>query len=365
MKTIFKTALGIFLISFLVQCTPLQSIPTDAVATIVEEGFIDCYEEGLLNEEGKPLWCETSAVLKQGDRIYFGKDHQMPDERSAVFSMAWKNGKLTGEPTYEMKKLLKEGVKYEDFAVSPDGKWVFLITGFDRVMLDGSSGWDGYNGLFYWPAGAIEKVRAVSKNGKDDNSVSLREDLSEVLKNEDFPKGMPYFKTEGLAVLKDRMLLGIREYGKDYNDFSYSVKILSVSYKEENGRIQLKNDFKVLADMDIKKLTPSIKETLALSSIEYDVQNDRFYLLTSFEDEDHGIGAYLWIASLRDLQAGLMHPVKDADGNPLRFDHKAEDLTIIGKNKLFLIHDDDKEVTTVNGVARKPHQAAYSIVELR
>lgn len=361
----------IFLLGFvffsLVQCGIKPTRSTSVYAEIIEEGFIDCYEAGLLTEKGKPLWCETSAVLFDQGRIFLGNDHQMPDQRSAVFSMEIKDeNPIAFEQTdYSYHPLLKLGRKYEDFAVSPDGKTIFLITGFDRVKEDGSSDWDGYNGFYHWPSGEIEKVKVIQKNKDDSTSISLRNEFSKVLANKEFPLGMPYFKIEGLAVLENKILFGIREYGKNYNEFDYAAKIMSVSYKQKDEHIILKNDLKVISDLQPNRLNPKIKEELGLSSIEYNPQEKTFFLLTSFEDEQNNLGAYLWTASYQELKKNVMNPVLDENGNQIRFSHKAEDMTFIDQNTLFIIHDDDKEVTKIKNVLRKPHQAAYSLVRLK
>lgn len=210
----------------------------------------------------------------------------------------------------------------------------------------------------------MDKVKVISKNTKDSTSISIRPEFSKVLADDIFPDVMPYFKIEGMAVLNDQFLLGIREYGKNYSDFRYSAKIISVSYEHKDDMVFIKEDYKVLSDINANSLEPSIKEPLALSSIEYNKYDDNFYLLTSFEDEKGNIGAYLWTASLTELENNMMNPVLDEREIPLKFNHKAEDMTFIGKNKLLVIHDDDKKITRIGEVERLPHQAAYSIVVL-
>ncbi|RYF66796.1 MAG: hypothetical protein EOO39_22405, partial [Cytophagaceae bacterium] len=73
------------------QCRTTQLRPTP-VGRIANEGFITCFEAGLA--EGK-TWCETSAVLAQGDRLYLANDKDMPAPRSSVFYINWPNGDST------------------------------------------------------------------------------------------------------------------------------------------------------------------------------------------------------------------------------------------------------------------------------
>lgn len=363
----FRRFVGLILMIFVsMQCAVQKQTTAEVRAEIVQEGFIDCYEKGLLTDKGKPFWCETSAVLFYEGKLYLGNDHQMPDHRSAVFTMNLDENTLEVSqiPEYSAHPLLKLGSKYEDFSFSPDRKTTFLITGFDRVMDDGSAEWDGFNGLYYWPSGKIEEVRVISKTGSDSTSVAFREEFGRVLADESFPESMPYFKTEGLSVLDDQILFGIREYGKNYSEFSYAAKIISVSYERREERIFLKDDFEIFAELNPQELVPNLTEEVALSSIEYDPKNEVFYLLTSFEDDQNGIGAYLWTATLKELKQNQMRLVKTKSGDPLKFDHKAEDMTFLSEGRLLVIHDDDKVVTEINGIKRQPHQAAFSVVRL-
>jgi hypothetical protein len=86
--------------------------------------------------------------------------------------------------------------------------------------------------------------------------------------------------------------------------------------------------------------------------------------LTSIESETQGNSAYLWWATEEELKKDKLHLVTNrTTGQPLKFTHKAEDLTPIGDHRLFVIHDDDRNRTKVNELTRQPHQTAYSIVE--
>lgn len=368
MKIKIRFLLIIVSLSLFVGCGESTKIPIDSKFSgkILKEGFIDCYEPGLMASKDKPLYCETSAVLFADGKLWLGNDHQMPDKRSAVFAVDFSNSSSPeiGQPEYSEHPLLKKGSKYEEFALSPDENTVFLITGFDRIMEDGSDAWDGFNSFLYWPRGNEDAVKVISKNGKDSTSISYREDFSKVLANEEYPEFMPYFKIEGMAVLNDKIIFGIREYGKNYSEFEYAAKIIEVSYENNEGEIHLKEDFKIISDLKPNELNPSIKEPLALSSILYDSEKNRFFLLTSFEDDANNIGAYLWTADLSELKQNRMHPVKNTDGTHLSFTHKAEDMSFLDNRNILVIHDDDKEITRVGDIERQPHQAAYSIVEL-
>jgi hypothetical protein len=103
---------------------------------------------------------------------------------------------------------------------------------------------------------------------------------------------------------------------------------------------------------------------MGISCIEYDAQRKIFWVLTSLESDTQQNCAYLWWATEADLQKGTLHLVNDrSTGQPLKFTHKAEDLTPIGGNRLLVIHDDDRNRTKIGDQTRQPHQAAYSIVK--
>lgn len=194
--------------------------------------------------------------------------------------------------------------------------------------------------------------------------MSLRNALSKALRSTEFPEAMPYFKVEGFAATQNKLYFGIREEGKKFDNFKYKAKILTVSYSFENDSLKISNNFETLADINIASLEPSLPKPLALSCIEYDATRRIFWVLTSMESETQENSAYLWWATESDLKANKLNLVKErSTGLPLRFSHKAEDLTPIGSNKLFVIHDDDRNRSKIGEQVRQPHQAAYSVVE--
>jgi hypothetical protein len=362
MKTLL---ISLFSLLLIVGCQrPASKLTTGGV--IVKEGLIDCFQSGL-QAGGRELWCEASAVLYDGKNLTLANDKDMPNADAAVFYWAYSESDMFGnKPTYLTQNLLKTSQKYEDFALTPDGKYAFLTTGFDRVK-EGSNEWDSYNALLYWPATENLQMinpKAVHLKTGEKFSIGLRETLSKALLSPEFPTGMPYFKVEGFAVSHDKMYFGIREEGKKYDDFKYKAKILTASYRFEGDSLVLGNDFQTLADIDIASLQPNLPKPLALSCVEYDAKRNIFWLLTSMESETQGNSAYLWWASESELKNDKLNIVKDrVTGQPLKFTHKAEDLTFIGHNRLLVIHDDDRNRTKVGTQTRQPHQAAYSIVE--
>ncbi len=346
------------------QCRNSKITISGTSASITKEGFIDCFEKNL-SASGKPVWCEASAILFDGNKFFVANDKEMPGNRSSVFYWASKNdfADTSASAQYLINPLLKKGIKYEDFALTPDGKYAVLSTAFDRIKV-GSSEWNGYNSLIFWKIGNEVNPQIISISGSDSTSVSYRDAISKVLVSDSFKDGMPYFKLEGIAATKDKIYWGVREEGKKYDDFNYKTKIITVSYKIENEKFSLGTDFTVLADIDIKSLQPSLPEKMGLSSIEYDKYHKRFLILTSYENGEK-IGGYLWTASLKELKQNKMTLVTTTDGKPVTFAHKPEDVTIINANKIMIIHDDDRIKTFVGNQQRTENQAAYSLVEFK
>lgn len=354
---------------FLLQCKTAKT--TTAVTTggqsqavITKEGLLSAFEPGL-SANGQPIWCEASAIVYDGQKLFVANDKDMPDNRSSVFYWNFKNGfaDTTQNARYLSSPLFKYGKKYEDFALTPDGKVVFLSTAFDRIK-PGTSEWNAYNTILYWQVGNENNPSVLRLNNTDSSSVFLREKFSKALVSSEFPDGMPYFKSEGLAATNNMLYFGIREEGKKFDDFKYKIKILTVPYQITNGAIQIGSPFKVLADINMESLDPSLKKPMGISSIEYDRFNNRFLILTSFENGTN-LGGYLWTATQSDLENNKIHLVRDAQGKPLAFTDKSEDIAIINGRKIIVIHDDDRVKTMVAGKERQPNQAAYSVVEFR
>lgn len=358
---------SIFILIFLVQCkaSRITTIPgANLTAVITKQGLINCFEQGL-TVNGQPVWCEASAILYDGKKLIVANDKDMPDKRSSVFYWAFKNGfaDTTQSPGYIDNPIFKRVKKIEDFALSPDGKIAFLSTAFDRVKPDNKE-WDAYNTILYWQAENENEPRILSGDTPDSTSVFLRKIISAALTSTDFPQGMPYFKIEGLAVTDHQLYMGIREEGKKFDDFKYKVKVITVPYTTTNGNVSIGKECKIIADLNISALQPSLQQPMGLSGIEYDHFNNRFLILTSFENGEQ-LGAYLWTATQSELENNKMNLVKDGQGNPLAFSNKSEDIAIINKRKIIIIHDDDRVKTTTTGQIRQPNQATYSVVDFK
>lgn len=337
-------------------------------ASILEEGFLDCFAPGTaLN--GQTVWCEASAVAFDGKNVLIANDKDMPAGQSAVFIKSPPTlGDSTQSPLYLTNPIFTSAHKYEDFAQTPDRRFVFLTTAFDRVK-PGSNDWDGYNTILYWRTGDEQHPRVLAPDDTSRNSMAYRQQLAKVLANNEFPDEMPYFKVEGLAATDRQLLFGIREQGKEYRNFKYRAQLVSVSYRvDKTGdgeRIRLENDWKVINDFVIAKADTTLPQPMGLSSLEYDPARQLVWMLTS-QEVDNKLDTFIWAASLSDVYAGKPFTlIRDSQGKPLHtMGHKVEDLTILPDNQLLLIADDDRVPTTIGTRTRRPNQAAYMILKM-
>lgn len=342
-----------------------KPLPT---ATITAEGFLDCFAPGTaLN--GQTVWCEASAVAFDGKNVLIANDKDMPTGQSAVFMKTPSTlADSTQSPLYLTKPIFTTAHKYEDFAQTPDRRFVFLTTAFDRVK-PGSSDWDGYNTILYWRTGDEQHPHVLAPDDTSRTSMAYRQQLARVLATSEFPDGMPYFKVEGLAATDSQLLFGIREEGKDYKSFTYRAQIIGVSYRvdktSDGERIRLENDWKVINDFVIAKADTTLPQPMGLSSLEYDPARQLVWMLTS-QEVDNKLDTFIWAAPLSDVYAGKPFSlIRDSQGKPLHtVGHKAEDFTILPNNQLLLIADDDRVPTTIGPRTRQPNQAAYMILTL-
>lgn len=358
--------LFVSLLTFACKTARISSGPRSA--DITEEGLLTCFAPGTLLD-GKPVWCEASAVAYDGNTLLFANDKDVPPTLSPVFAKTLATLTDSAQsPTYLMPPAFSAGRKYEDFAQTPDRKFILLTTAFDRVK-PGSTDWDGYNTILYWRSGDEQRPHVLAPDDTSQTSIGYRAKLAQLLATDEFPGGAPYFKIEGLAATDQYLLFGVREVGASFSSFKPVDKVVAVSYFTEetstNTRIRLRDDWRVVADFDPAKAEPTLPQPLSLSSLEYDPYHKRFWLLTSLETTDR-LGAYLWAIAPDDLFANKPFTlVRDSRGQPLSFGHKAEDLTPLDKNRLLIIHDDDRFQLSVGTKVRQPNQAPYAIVTVK
>ena len=318
-----------------------------------------------MREPGKPATCEPSAIALHHGRVVLGNDKPIPGEkRSPVFSLNLDHGLLSPQPDiFHRETPFLKARKYEDFTTTPDGRWAFATTGFDRILEDDPK-WDAFNTLLYWPVdrpSAVSIAHMSTRNGEA-SSASLRAEMKRALANDAHPQGPAYWKVEALAAIPGNVLLfGIREVGESYKVFEYSTRILALPYTiGENG-------FQATGPMEevYSFKTDTVPESVAISGLDYAAETQMLWLLTSFESGDKAtdIGGYLWSLPVTGLPLeGAPTLLKHNDGTPLKFNHKAEGVTPMDNHRLLIVHDDDRRVGPV--LKRDLHQAVLQIVQI-
>ncbi len=379
-----KLTLYAFLMTFIfTSCAIFQGADLKGrQGKITQDGSFECFPVGTLNSKDKILNCETSAVVYYGDKIIAASDKVTAP--SAVFELPYTQdeGFDATKVTHIENSVFNSVRKIEDFAISPDGKLIIGTTAFDRYD-EKKTKWNAHNSLIYWNSDKDQKVKiahstkAKSKNGNIYNSsITLRQSFAAAFKADNL-EVPAYYKIEGLAIIPgNKILFGIREMGKTYEDYEYQIKIISADYVYAKSNLELIN-FRIAYDFDASKVK-GINKPIGLSSLEYDKYNDRLYLLTSYEHNEEGeydpkkIGAYLWVLPMSDFKEKKEPKlVMKKKGKPLLFAHKSEAVTVIDKNTVFVINDDDRVLgdekvsDKETDFSRHANEATYYIVRIR
>lgn len=316
-------------------------------ARILQQGTIHCFTAGLRDEKGKLVNAEVSAVLFDGERLILASDKPIPGEaRSAVFAVPMTpQGPDDSRLEYFTTPLIKQAVKYEDLALTADGRHVLATTGFDRIDAE-SHALNDYNHLLIWPLGEPERVQVVDPDPRDgvEGSLELRSKLDHAI-------GFPYYKIEGLAAIPGErgdglLVFGVREQGRAHDDFAYVSRVVGAHYEiSEGGNLVFIDQLRELYAFEPGD-DPAVRYDCGLSSLEYDPYHARLYLLNSYEIEANGeehIGGYLWEVGLEDFRAGRRPTlVTTPVGLPLEFEHKAEGLAVLDHDRLFVAYDNDR-----------------------
>lgn len=324
-----------------------------------------CFEKGLMSGPNKPATCEPSAIALHHGRVIMGNDKPIPGrQRSPVFSLNLNRGLLSPQPVvFHRETPFINARKYEDFTTTPDGRWAFATTGFDRVLEDDPK-WDVFNTLLYWPVdrpAAVSIAQLSSRSGQA-SSIGLRAEMKRALANESHPQGPTYWKVEGLAAIPGNILLfGIREVGESYKKFSYSTRILALPYVVDD------NGFRITGPMEevFTFKTDDVPESIGISGMEYAAETQTLWLLTSFENGDSAedVGGYLWSLPTTGLPlTGSPKLLRHNDRTPLRFSNKSEGVTPMDNYHLLIVHDDDRRVGPA--LQRELHQAVLQIVKI-
>lgn len=369
----------LFIILCLFGCTSTKIIDfSQRVAVsgqVTHTGVIDCFEEGLSYDGGTTMvYCETSAALLMGDKILLGIDKPVPGEKlSPVFTVPVA---LLEEKMIAMEQLnyitaapFREMQKIEAFAKGTDSL-VFATTAFDRIR--SKPDWDSYNSLVSWSKADFSDLQYVlpMQEGDITSSKLLRSSIQNSLKNEEFPNGPDYFKIEAMVVLPgNRMIFGVRETGKSYQDFSYGFILLETTFEKTSFGIAPAPNFK-----KVYEYKPEVNgRKLGISDLTYHAATNTLIVLTSYEtpgdERTKDMASYLWVLPVQRMERGDA-PIQVMNGDqPLEIPHKGEGLCLLNDRTVFIIHDEDRKESRVDldgkVIIKKPNQTVFSIVKLK
>lgn len=334
---------------------------------ITEQGLIDCFTAGTLDEKGKPASCETSAIAVTGQAILIATDKAPPSPYSQVLSLASADlihGVVATASVHHVDAgWLREIRKIEEMSVAAEGDLLFVTTDFDWPPEPGNSEPDRYNVLVAADPANLNDAQIVapSTNLGVTSSVKLRAAFQHALANANFPEGPPYFKLEGLTALPNRrMIFGIRETGASYENPTYGMTLLSGGYTLTGGEVALEDGL-VVERVPVPVELSIVATKLGLSALAYDARRHGVWIVATIEGKE-GVAphsSYLfWKANGKE--AKLM---KSRSGEILKISFKVEGLAVLPDGSLLGVCDEDRFPSPVildSGTeVRRPHQGVY------
>lgn len=311
---------------------PFSAISQNQHFKIIKSAYLKCFDTVVYKKNGKPYTSEPSTVSYYRGSLFVGNDKTCPFDYSSIFAIKFTDSLLSKNITYTKDQLYKNVKKFESSTITADSNF---------FIFSGAYSWaehKKYNRAIFFSTKNPQKGDILQvENGKE-----IREKLLKAIENKETSQKPDYIKVEGLAALPDNHLLfGIREMGKTYKDFKYTITIVEAKLKTKGNKLLLSNKFK-----KIYHYKPDSKYgDIGLSAMEYNPYDSCLYVVSSVEKgtTSKDLGAYLWKIKLDDLYKNKpLTPILDQNNNHFRFNHKIEGLTFVAPNKILLIADDDR-----------------------
>jgi hypothetical protein len=353
---------------------------------VVKQGLIEGYPAGTKlkdakSGEEKAASFESSAAATDGTSVWIIGDKGAPGNvLSNVVKVSLATLKEKAVVPFADVQPVKAPVflkmqKIESTAVA-EGGLRFASTAFDRFK-PASNELDAFNVIVAWHGTDFDKAAVLNPLTLDGvtSSISLRKPLRAALSEDQWPKGPPYIKVEGLAALpRKRLWFGIRESGKDGESpagFAYRFTVLETTWEEKDGHTAIVPEFRKVFEATPDQLAAagvSGKAGLSgLSSLEYDPHRGIVWAVASWEEGDNDGASLLALTNPAAGEAPKLLPVRGADGAPLSFSHKVEGLCVVNDHTLLLVSDEDRRapvIQTPDGPKkREPNMGVFTILE--
>lgn len=340
-----------------------QSRTAEITVKTVRSGHVAGFAEGT-GSPGKPLHFEASSIAKGEDGFYLASDKPIPGHSSLVYikSSAFTQAKSDASLTTPVdSRVIEASSKIEGLAFGD--KHCFGSTDFEWIT-DKPAEADTYNNLIVWPTGDISKATLIHESARDGIASSrvLRDSFAAALRSEKYPKGPPYYKAEGLEVVGDQILFGIREIGTDYEHPEPCFVVLAADIVSAPASPpSIGKSFRKV--IDYSPGIPGISGLrFGLTSL---ARHGDLFLASTVSEDPSQFRSSLWWFTHDGKQFSEPRLVMGPDSKPLLFNNKIEGVCFSGEHEVILVCDDDRRVVPLpDGATRKPHEAAYFVLTL-
>ncbi len=363
---------SILISAFLINCN--GNIEDEkVVAKVVYSKYMSCFPEGTINFDKTEVSLELSGVSYYHDSLFIVSEKEIPGTSSffaGPFKIPFKRRNLSPISNIDVLNSLT----FAGLALTPYQKYLFAVTSFRSGSMSYPA-WDNYNMLFYKrlvPPEPFSLAYTVERN-EIYSSLDLYPKFKKALRTKLHKKGPPYFEIGGIAAIRENYLLfAISKIGENPNNYENVNIIIGAKYEIIDNEFSFIEEIKELYRFE-PDINLNLRGPMALTGIEYDKYNNWIYLLCSYNkgDRDIDLGGYLWVLPMRNFilkKAPIL--VEDDDGLPISFAHKPGGITVLDKNQILIVFDDDRvigsDVIIDNRTQfkRKQNEAAYLILEV-
>ncbi len=303
-----------------------------------------CFQDGLRYDDGTIVSCELSGVSFFANRLYFVSDRQIPGY-SPIFYCKYRRPLSLKKKKYLNSNNLNIHYKYEDIAISPNLKYLFLLTSFEEKMVNKSAKFNNF--IAYMPIyNTSQKFLFPTKKFSAQNVFNFRRQIKKALASKLYPEGPDYFKAEAISIVADSILLmGISRIGESLDNYINTAIILEAEYYiGDNDMVMMIKKLRKTYELFFDEYS-GIEHNQYITGMDYDYFNKAIFFTTSYYkgDTPTDVGGYLWRISFADYQLNRKPDlVYLATSRPLLFAHKPSGVTVIDEETVFVICDDER-----------------------